>query len=93
MTCSGCAQSFTYIILTILRGRYCFPHLTEEEAEAQKCEVICAKGNETGTSLVAQWLRLCTPNTGGPGSVPGRGTRVHMPQLEILHDAAKTRCS
>lgn len=23
------------------------------------------------TSLVAQWLRLCTPNAGGPGSVPG----------------------
>ena len=23
-----------------------------------------------GTSLVAQWLRLCDPNAGGPGSVP-----------------------
>ena len=31
-----------------------------------------------GTSLVAQWLRLCTPNAGGPGSIPGQGTRSHM---------------
>jgi len=39
-----------------------------------------------GTSLVAQWLRLHTPNKRGPGSIPGQGTRslvlqlgVHMP--------------
>ena len=31
-----------------------------------------------GTSLVAQWLRLHAPNTGGPGSIPGQGTRSHM---------------
>ena len=36
----------------------------------------------TGTSLVVQWLRLCTPNAGGPGSIPGQGTRSHMPQLK-----------
>ena len=35
-----------------------------------------------GTSLVAQWLRLHTPNAGGPGSNPGQGTRSHMLQLE-----------
>ena len=63
-----------------MRGRYCYPHLTEEEAEAQKGEVICAK-LICGTSLVVQWLRLCTPSAGGPGSVPGQGTRVHMPQV------------
>ena len=34
-----------------------------------------------GTSLVGQWLRLCTPNAGGPGSIPGQGPRAHMPQL------------
>ena len=33
-----------------------------------------------GTTL---WLRLCTPNAGGPGSIPGQGTRSHMPQLRI----------
>ena len=31
-----------------------------------------------GTSLVAQWVRLHAPNAGGPGSIPGQGTRSHM---------------
>ena len=34
-----------------------------------------------GTSLVVQWLRLHTPNAGGPGSIPDQGTRSHMLQL------------
>ena len=34
-----------------------------------------------GTSLVVQWLRLCTPNAGSPGSIPGQGTGSHVPQL------------
>ncbi|TEA32997.1 hypothetical protein DBR06_SOUSAS7410054, partial [Sousa chinensis] len=32
-------------------------------------------------SLVVQWLRFCAPNAGGPGSIPGQGTRSCMPQL------------
>ncbi|TEA28791.1 hypothetical protein DBR06_SOUSAS24510049, partial [Sousa chinensis] len=32
-------------------------------------------------SLVVQWLRLHTPNAGGPGSIPGWGTRSGMLQL------------
>ena len=40
-----------------------------------------------GTSLVAQWLRLCAPNSGRPGSTPGQGTRSHMPQLKNQHAA------
>ena len=36
-----------------------------------------------GTSLVIQWLRLHAPNAGGPGSIPGQGTRYHMPQLRV----------
>ena len=28
-----------------------------------------------GTSLVVQWLRLCTPSSGASGSIPGQGTR------------------
>ena len=43
------------------------------------------------TSLV-QWLRLRTPNAGGPGSVPGQGTRSHMPQLKISCATTKTWC-
>ena len=29
-----------------------------------------------GTSLVVQWLRLCTPTAGGVGSTPGWGTKI-----------------
>ena len=39
---------------------------------------------------MVQWLGLCAPNAGGPGSIPGRGTRSHMLQLKILHAATKT---
>ena len=46
---------------------------------------------EVGTSLVVQWLRLCTPNAGVPGSIPGQGTRSHMLQLKVLHAATKWR--
>ena len=38
---------------------------------------------QLGTSLVVQWLRLCTPNAGGLGSIPGGGTRSHMLQLRV----------
>ena len=31
-------------------------------------------------SPVVQWLRLCAPIVGEPGSIPGQGTRSHMPQ-------------
>ena len=43
-----------------------------------------------GTSLVVHWLRLRAPNTGGPGLIPGQGTRSHMPQLKVLHATTKT---
>ena len=31
-----------------------------------------------GTSLVVQWLRLCAPNAGARGLIPGQGTRSHI---------------
>ena len=31
-----------------------------------------------GTSQVVQWVRLCAPKAGGPGLIPGRGTRSHL---------------
>ena len=40
-----------------------------------------------GTSLAVQWLRLRAPNAGGPGSIPGQGTRSPM------HAATKTQSS
>ena len=36
------------------------------------------------TSLMTQCLKLLTPNTGSQGSIPGWGTRSHMPHLKAL---------
>ena len=56
--------------------------------------------NQGGISLTIQWLRLRAPNAGDPGSIPGKGTGSHMPQLtvcmpqpKILRAAAKTQQS
>ena len=46
-----------------------------------------------GISLVVQWLRLCIPNAGSLGSIPGQGTRSHMLQLKIPYAAMKTQCN
>ena len=55
-----------------------------------------------GTSLMVKWvrMRLRAPHARGVGSIPGQGTRSHMPhlrvcmpQLKILHAATKTRCN
>ena len=40
------------------------------------------KKNHRGTSLLVQWLILCTLRAGGPGSTPGQGTRSHTAQLK-----------
>ena len=42
---------------------------------------------------MAQWLRLCAPNAGDLGLIPGQGTRSHMLQLKILHATTKTQGS
>ena len=34
-----------------------------------------------------------TPNAGGLDSLPGQGTKSHMPQVKILHATTKTQCS
>ncbi|TEA37329.1 hypothetical protein DBR06_SOUSAS1910012, partial [Sousa chinensis] len=36
-------------------------------------------------SLVAQWIRLRTPNARGLGSIPGQGTRSHVPAATKIH--------
>ena len=38
---------------------------------------------------MVQWLRLCAPNAGGWGSVPGLETIAHIQKLKILHATAK----
>ena len=42
---------------------------------------LVLKGLTLGTLLVVQWLRLCTPNIGGPGLILGEGIRSHIRQL------------
>ena len=32
---------------------------------------------------MVQWARLHIPETGGPGLIPGQGTRSHMLQLTL----------
>ena len=44
---------------------------------------------EEGTSLAVQWLRLCAPNAGGMGSIPGRGTGELRSCM--LHGTAKKK--
>ena len=58
-----------------------------------KVSAYCKK-EEEGTSLVVQWLRLCAPNAGGPGSIPGLGTRSLMhAATKSPHAATKTQLS
>ena len=49
-----------------------------------------SSNHRLGTPLVVQWLRLCAPNVGSPGSIPGQGTRAHMSQLRVRMPATKT---
>ena len=39
------------------------------------------RNGRLGTSLVVQWLRLHATNTRSSGSIPGQGTKSHVPQL------------
>ena len=56
--------------------------------EAKDAEKHCI-----GTSLVVQWLRLCAPNAGDSGSIPGQETRSQMLQLKIVCATTNTQCS
>ena len=42
-------------------------------------DVFSQKDVKLGTSLVVQWLRLCTPNAGGPGFDPWSGNEIPHP--------------
>ena len=46
------------------------------------------------TSLVAQWIRLRTPSSGGLGSIPGQGIRSHKhAATKSLHATTKELAS
>ena len=55
---------------------------TEEAFEKTLIHGLKKKKKLSGTSLLVQWLRLCSPNAEGPGSYPGQGTRSHILQLK-----------
>ena len=44
--------------------------------------ILLVKPQYLGTSLVVQGLRLHIPKRGDPSSIPGQGTRSHIPQLK-----------
>lgn len=56
-----------------------------EDCLSDSCTLGKWEGNHIkaaeGTFLMVPWLRHHTPNAGGPGLIPGRGTRSHMLQL------------
>ena len=60
---------------------------------SQHCSSLLQSQQENrtpGISLEVQWLRLRTPNAGGPGSNPGQGTRSRILQLQIPHATTRT---
>ena len=48
-------------------------------------KVLILKGNQevenSGTSLVVQWLRLYALNAENLGLIPNQGTKSHLPQI------------
>ena len=65
-------------VTVIAYGEEIIPHRHRESRNGGK-----SKSARNGTSLVVQGLRLCTPNAGGLGLIPGQGTRSPMPQLKV----------
>ena len=55
---------------------------------------LILKIDKEGTSLVVQLVRFHAPNAGGPGSIPGWGTRSHMPATtkKPAHATKKSTC-
>ena len=51
-------------------SRYC------ELLYGESLSAFLSKVQLCGTSLVLQWLRLCTVSTGDEGSIPGGGTKI-----------------
>ena len=62
----------------------------ERESQGQSKKTLSLKDSTLGTSLVTQWLRLCTPHVRGLGLIPIH-VRPHIPQLKIPHATTNTR--
>ena len=61
------------------------PELLNPEEKEQSRRHKTSENNYKATVIktVVKWLRPCAPNAWGLGSIPGQGTRSHMPQLKI----------
>ena len=52
-------------------------HPRDERFPSSLWRTLGKRRRAQGTSMVVQWLRLCTPNAYSMGSMPGLGTRCH----------------
>ena len=68
--------------------------IREDRLEANRVVKKQVKSTSGGISLVVQWIRLCPPNAGGPGLIPGQGTGSHMHAVtKSLHATTKEPAS
>ena len=52
--------------------------------QSRRWMAICSDRHQaSGMSLVVQRRRFCAPKVGGPGSIPGGGTRTHIHNYEV----------
>ena len=56
-------------------------HIRSSGIRSQRLGNLVLKSYK-GTFLVVQWIRLCSLNAGGPGSIPSQGARSGRPQLK-----------
>ena len=91
---SHCVYPFIFIQVSVDLGSFYLLAIVSDAAVNMSVQYIYFffSKTKTGTSLVVQWLRLQTPNAGGPDSIPGQGTKDLTPQLKILCVATKTQC-
>ena len=69
----ACASLPRYFALTGMKLWIC-SHVGGAEAWWDMCFLFVIEN--LGASLAVQWLRLCTSNASGVGSVPGWGTKI-----------------
>ena len=76
--------NFNYTISIFTRKLDSCIHYASQYYLFRKLSVrVIREKRKMGTSLVVQWLRLCPPNTGCPGLIPGQGTRSHILRLRV----------
>ena len=60
------------------------------EVSPETCLLCLAKESLVGDFPDGPAAKTVCPRAAGPGSIPGQGTRSHVPQLKIQHATAKT---